>query len=67
MACSACDIVVARNYLMVLAWSWFSWLIVLLELIEAGEEFAHADIPGGYREIDTQEDFELARKNWPDN
>ena len=36
-------------------------------MIEAGEVFAHTDIPGGYREIDTQEDFELAQKNWAAN
>ena len=34
-------------------------------MIEVGEEFAHVDIPGGYREIDTQEDFELAQQHWP--
>ena len=45
-----------------------AYLIHLFQhMIEAGEEFAHADTPGGYREIDTQEDFELAQKNWPDN
>jgi choline kinase len=45
-----------------------AYLIHLFQyMIEAGEEFAHADIPGGYREIDTQEDFELAQQNWPDN
>jgi choline kinase len=43
-----------------------AYLIHLFQhMIEAGEEFAHADIPGGYREIDTQEDFELAQQNWP--
>ena len=35
--------------------------------IEADEVFSHADISGGYREIDTQEDFELANQNWPDS
>ena len=45
-----------------------AYLIHLFQhMIEAGEVFAHADIPGGYREIDTQEDFELAQQNWPDN
>jgi choline kinase len=44
-----------------------AYLIHLFQhMIEAGEEFGHVDIPGGYREIDTQEDFELANKNWPD-
>jgi len=43
-----------------------AYLIHLFQhMIEAGEVFAHADIPGGYREIDTQEDFELAQQNWP--
>ena len=27
---------------------------------------AHADTPGHYMEVDTQEDFELARKHWTD-
>jgi hypothetical protein len=26
--------------------------------------FGHADTPGRYREIDTQEDFELAQRGW---
>ena len=34
------------------------------EMIEAGEKFAHADTPGNYMEVDTQEDFELARRHW---
>ena len=34
------------------------------EMIEAGETFAHADTPGGYIEIDTQQDFEYARAHW---
>ena len=43
-----------------------AYLIHLFQqMIEAGEVFAHVDIPGGYREIDTQEDFELAQQNWP--
>ena len=36
------------------------------EMIESGEELAHADTPGNYMEVDTQEDFELARKHWRD-
>jgi len=44
-----------------------AYLIHLFQhMIEDGEEFSHADTPGGYREIDTQEDFELANNNWPD-
>ena len=34
------------------------------EMIEAGVRIAHADTPGNYMEVDTQEDFELARKFW---
>jgi choline kinase len=34
------------------------------EMIEQGVQFAHADTPGNYIEIDTQQDFELARKSW---
>ena len=36
------------------------------EMIEAGVKMAHADTPGDYMEVDTQEDFELARKFWRD-
>lgn len=42
-----------------------AYLILLLEeMIEAGVEMAHADTPGNYMEVDTQEDFELAQKFW---
>jgi choline kinase len=34
------------------------------EMIEAGVKMAHADTPGNYMEVDTQEDFDLARKHW---
>lgn len=34
------------------------------EMIEAGERMAHVDTPGGYIEVDTQQDFEYARQNW---
>jgi choline kinase len=34
------------------------------EMIERGVKMAHADTPGGYMEVDTQEDFELARRFW---
>jgi choline kinase len=34
------------------------------EMIEAGEHFAHVDTPGGYIEIDTQQDFDYARRHW---
>ena len=34
------------------------------EMIEADEHFAHVDTAGEYMEIDTQQDFELARTHW---
>jgi choline kinase len=34
------------------------------QMIEDGVKMAHADTPGNYMEVDTQEDFELARKYW---
>ena len=34
------------------------------EMVEAGVEIAHVDTPGGYMEIDTQQDFELAQRFW---
>lgn len=34
------------------------------EMIEAGVKMAHADTPGEYMEIDTQQDFELAQTHW---
>jgi choline kinase len=43
-----------------------AYLIHLFQdMIEAGERFVHIDTPGGYIEIDTQEDFEYARAHWP--
>jgi len=42
-----------------------AYLILLFqEMIEQGVSFAHADTRGDYMEVDTQEDFELARKYW---
>src|SRR5207248_1863195 len=42
-----------------------AYLIHLLqEMIEAGVKMGHADTPGNYMEVDTQQDFELAQKNW---
>jgi choline kinase len=37
---------------------------LLQEMVEADERLAHVDTPGGYIEIDTQQDFDFARKNW---
>ena len=34
------------------------------EMLEAGVPMSHADTHGRYMEVDTQEDFELARKHW---
>ncbi len=42
-----------------------AYLILLFqEMIEAGERFTHVDTPGGYIEVDTQQDFDYARQNW---
>ena len=42
-----------------------AYLIHLFQdMIEQGVEFGHADTHGKYREIDTQEDFDLAQKGW---
>ncbi len=37
---------------------------LLQDMIEAGHKMAHADTPGNYMEVDTQQDFELAQKFW---
>ena len=31
---------------------------------EAGERLVHVDTPGGYIEVDTQQDFDYARRYW---
>ena len=42
-----------------------AYLIHLFQdMIEQGVEFGHADTHGNYREIDTQEDMDLAQKGW---
>jgi choline kinase len=42
-----------------------AYLIHLFQdMIEAGESFVSVDTPGGYIEIDTQEDFDYARRHW---
>jgi choline kinase len=44
-----------------------AYLIHLLqEMIEHNVKMTHADTPGHYMEVDTQQDFELARKYWPE-
>ena len=42
-------------------------ILLFQEMIEAGERFVHVDTPGGYIEVDTQQDFEYARANWVSN
>ena len=39
-------------------------ILLFQEMIEAGEQFAHVDTPGGYIEVDTQQDFDYARQHW---
>jgi phosphoenolpyruvate phosphomutase len=42
-----------------------AYLILLFqEMIERGEHFTRVDTPGGYIEVDTQQDFEYARQHW---
>ena len=42
-----------------------AYLIHLFQdMIEQGVKFGHADTHGNYREIDTQEDMDLAQKGW---
>lgn len=42
-----------------------AYLIQLFqEMIEAGERLAHVDTQGGYIEVDTQQDFDYARRHW---
>jgi len=44
-----------------------AYLILLFqEMIEHGDRFTHVDTPGGYIEVDTQQDFEYARQHWLD-
>jgi choline kinase len=37
---------------------------LLQDMIESGRRMAHVDTPGGYIEVDTQQDFEYAREHW---
>lgn len=34
------------------------------EMVESGERLVHVDTPGGYIEVDTQQDFDYARRHW---
>jgi choline kinase len=39
-------------------------ILLFQDMIEQGERFAHVDTEGGYIEVDTQQDFDYARKHW---
>jgi choline kinase len=39
-------------------------ILLFQDMIEQGERFAHVDTPGGYIEVDTQQDFDYAQRNW---
>jgi L-glutamine-phosphate cytidylyltransferase len=39
-------------------------ILLFQDMIEQGERFGHVDTPGGYIEVDTQQDFEYARRYW---
>jgi hypothetical protein len=39
-------------------------ILLFQDMIEQGERFAHVDTPGGYIEVDTQQDFEYAQRHW---
>ncbi len=42
-----------------------AYLIHLLQdMLEDGQPMGHADTPGGYIEVDTQQDFDYAREHW---
>jgi L-glutamine-phosphate cytidylyltransferase len=42
-----------------------AYLIHLFQdMLENGATFTHADTSGSYMEVDTQQDFELAKQNW---
>jgi hypothetical protein len=42
-------------------------ILLFQEMIEAGERIGYVDTPGGYIEVDTQQDFEYAREQWTTN
>lgn len=39
-------------------------ILLFQDMIEQGESFDHVDTPGGYIEVDTQQDFDYARTHW---
>jgi choline kinase len=42
-------------------------ILLFQDMIEQGERFGHVDTPGGYIEVDTQQDFDYARQHWTSN
>ena len=40
---------------------------LLQDMLEGGAAMAHIDTPGGYIEIDTQQDLDYARQYWISN
>ena len=40
------------------------FIVLLQKMIEAGVEITHVDLPGGYWEIDTEQDYALAQRDW---
>lgn len=39
-------------------------ILLFQDMIEEGARFTHVDTPGGYIEVDTQQDFDYARQHW---
>jgi L-glutamine-phosphate cytidylyltransferase len=39
-------------------------ILLFQDMIEQGERFGHIDTQGGYIEVDTQQDFDYAQRNW---
>jgi L-glutamine-phosphate cytidylyltransferase len=39
-------------------------ILLFQDMIEQGEQFGHVDTPGGYIEVDTQQDFDYAQRHW---
>lgn len=42
-------------------------ILLFQDMIEQGDRFGHVDTAGGYIEVDTQQDFEYARRQWAAN
>jgi L-glutamine-phosphate cytidylyltransferase len=42
-------------------------ILLFQDMIERGERYEHVDTPGGYIEVDTQQDFEYAQLHWTSN